>query len=171
MRGLGRIGLWSLLVAGCASSAPAERIDPDELRARPPGAEGAGEDEPDPPPAEPSREELLAGCLEAGDPPPPDEVAEPYGAVTEAIEASEEAVRVCYEGLLQREPDARGCMMVRFTVGADGTVDRVRVTRTTLQDLDFTQCMTNVMQGLDVRDWTSAAPVRFAYPFVFAPES
>ena len=97
------------------------------------------------------------------------EWGEPDGAkVRKLFEAHAAEVRRCYEAELQRRPDARGKLTLRFTIAESGALRGVSVASTTFDRRRVPACVEQV-----VARWTTpfrpSAPVEVEYPFAFAP--
>jgi hypothetical protein len=88
--------------------------------------------------------------------------------VREVMAARGADVRRCYTRELRNTPSLRGRMLVQFTVQPDGAVFGVRVQRDTIRSPRVRACVTHVIENLRFASG-SAAPMRFRYPFVFAP--
>ncbi|HET8542048.1 MAG TPA: AgmX/PglI C-terminal domain-containing protein [Anaeromyxobacter sp.] len=77
-------------------------------------------------------------------------------------------VKRCYEAELQRHPQARGKLTLRFTIVESGALSGVSVARSTFERRDVPSCVAEV-----VRRWRTpfrpAEPVEVEYPFSFSP--
>jgi TonB family protein len=76
------------------------------------------------------------------------------------------AVKGCYEKQLNRNPDLRGKITVRFTIGPTGAVVDISTESNTMGDDEVAQCIMNRMRG-----WRFPKPeggsVTVSYPFIF----
>jgi hypothetical protein len=88
--------------------------------------------------------------------------------VRRLFEARFAEVKRCYEAELQKHPDARGKLTLRFTIAESGALRGVSVASTTFDRRRVPACVEQV-----VARWTTpfrpAAPVEVEYPFAFAP--
>ncbi len=77
-------------------------------------------------------------------------------------------VKRCYEAELQRHPDAKGKLTLRFTIVESGALRDVTVARSTFERPDVPSCVAEV-----VRRWRTpfrpSDPVEVEYPFRFSP--
>ena len=85
------------------------------------------------------------------------------------LRANLNQIRNCYEQLLQRSPSASGKMAVNFVVGANGMVQTVGVTESTIQDSRMRSCVTGRIQRWKFPEPRGGQPVTVTYPFVFNP--
>lgn len=88
--------------------------------------------------------------------------------VREVMAARGADVRRCYTRELRNTPSLRGRMLVQFTVQPDGAIFGVRVQRDTIRSPRVRACVTHVIESMRFASG-GAAPMRFRYPFVFAP--
>jgi hypothetical protein len=88
--------------------------------------------------------------------------------VRKLFEARFAEVKRCYEAELQKHPDARGKLTLRFTIVESGALRYVTVAKTTFQRRDVPSCVVEV-----VRRWKTpfhpVEPVEVEYPFSFSP--
>ena len=77
-------------------------------------------------------------------------------------------VKRCYEAELQRHPDARGRLTLRFEIVESGALRHVSVAKTSFKRRDVPDCVVGV-----VRRWKTpfrpSEPVEVEYPFSFSP--
>ncbi len=77
-------------------------------------------------------------------------------------------LRRCYESALAGNPNARGRITLRFTIGENGTLTSVSAARSTFARRDVTTCVEDI-----VRRWRTpfrpAEPVEVEYPLSFSP--
>src|SRR5512138_2349653 len=100
---------------------------------------------------------------------PPPEWGEPdMPKVRKLFEARFAEVKRCYEAELQKHPDARGKLTLRFTIVESGALRSVAVAKTTFQRREVPTCIVEV-----VRRWKTPfhpnEPVEVEYPFSFSP--
>lgn len=138
------------LGAGCKREAPAPAESPPASRAPP---------APSAPPAEPPPS-TYAPAPDWGEPDMP--------KVRRLFEARFAEVKRCYEAELQKHPDARGKLTLRFTIVESGALRYVTVAKTTFRRRDVPNCVAEV-----VRRWKTpfhpSDPVEVEYPFSFSP--
>ena len=94
---------------------------------------------------------------------------EPDRAKVETLFRSRFAeVKRCYEAELQRHPDARGRLTLRFEIVESGALRHVSVAKTSFERRDVPDCVVGV-----VRRWKTPfhprEPVEVEYPFSFSP--
>ncbi len=77
-------------------------------------------------------------------------------------------VKRCYEAELQRHPDARGKLTIRFTIAESGAIRGVSVARSTFRGRDVPACVAEVV-GRWTTPFRPAEPVEVEYPFSFSP--
>jgi hypothetical protein len=149
MRRLAALAVLVLLSA-CKREAPAPAVSP--LASPAPSSPRA-------PPAEPPHP-LYAPAPDWGEPDTP--------KVRKLFEARFAEVKRCYEAELQKHPDARGKLTLRFTIVESGALRYVTVAKTTFQRRDVPSCVVAV-----VRRWKTPfhpdEPVEVEYPFSFSP--
>lgn len=91
-------------------------------------------------------------------------------AIREVVQKQIRGVRFCYEKELANKPDLAGKVVVRITIGEDGTVTKFEIESTTLNDPTVEGC---ILQR--VRRWTFPKPdsgtVSVSLPFVFTAAS
>lgn len=77
-------------------------------------------------------------------------------------------IRECYNTALQADPEARGKVVIDFTIGEEGKVTRAVVGSSDMQDAALPTCMTNAIRG-----WLFPKPdggsVQVSYPFALEP--
>lgn len=87
-------------------------------------------------------------------------------AISSVVRRRLAAVKQCYERQLNRNPDLRGKITVRFTIGATGAVVDISVEANTMGDDEVAQCIVGRMRG-----WRFPKPeggsVTVSYPFIF----
>ncbi len=91
-------------------------------------------------------------------------------AIREVVQKQIRGVRYCYEKELANKPDLAGKVVVRITIGEDGSVAKFEIESTTLNDSGVEGC---ILQR--VRRWTFPKPesgtVSVSLPFVFTAAS
>ncbi len=101
-------------------------------------------------------------------PPAPDWGEPDMPKVRRLFEARFAEVKRCYEAELQKHPDAKGKLTLRFTIVESGALRYVTVAKTTFQRRDVPSCIVEV-----VRRWKTPFhpndPVEVEYPFSFSP--
>ncbi len=138
-----------VLLSACKREPPAPVAAPPASRAPP--AAGA--------PAEPPHP-VYAPAPDWGEPDMP--------KVRKLFEGRFAEVKRCYEAELQKHPDSRGKLTLRFTIVESGALRYVKVARTTFERPDVPGCVVQV-----VRRWKTPFhpndPVEVEYPFSFSP--
>jgi TonB family protein len=129
--------------------------------------------EPAPPPAPPAAGAVTpyappARPAEAPRAPAPDWGEPDMAKIQRLFRARFAEVKRCYEAELQRDPQARGRLTLRFTIAEGGALRDVAVARSTFARRDVPGCVVEV-----VRRWKTpfrpAEPVEVEYPFSFSP--
>lgn len=91
-------------------------------------------------------------------------------AIRDVVQRQIRGVTFCYERQLANKPDLQGKVVIRFTIGEDGSVTAMEVEDTTLNDTEVEGC---ILQR--VRRWRFPAPdsgpVTVSYPFIFSAAS
>jgi|GEM_PF-2682351 len=77
------------------------------------------------------------------------------------------ALRACYDAARERDPEARGRVVVRYTVSIDGSVRDVHVPESAL-DTEANACIIAVFTSIQYRLRLSE-PARVIYPLIFTP--
>lgn len=78
-------------------------------------------------------------------------------------------IKVCYERLLERDPEATGRLEVRFTVDDGGDVAAATITDGNLDDLALRSCVTTAVQRWKFPKPEGGGKVVVTYPFNFDP--
>jgi TonB family protein len=86
------------------------------------------------------------------------------------ISGAIEDVRRCYEAALASRPTLTGRVMVRFIIGADGSVQTATISSTTLGDEGAERCIADVVRGLRFPPPDGGEAVGVNYPFVLTPQ-
>jgi outer membrane biosynthesis protein TonB len=77
-------------------------------------------------------------------------------------------IRECYNAALQADPEARGKVVIDFTIGEEGKVTQAGVASSDMKDAAAPACMANAING-----WLFPKPdggsVKVSYPFVLEP--
>ena len=89
--------------------------------------------------------------------------------VTKIIRANQNAIRHCYERLLQKNPSAAGKIKAQFVIGANGRVVSVTKQSDSVGSSSFSECIFQ-----KIRTWSFPKPVNgqkvvVSYPWVFNP--
>jgi TonB family protein len=126
-------------------------------------------------PAADPRDQCFAGYAPAGVPAAPGLSVQPAGLTDESVRRSIrghlQGMKTCYEAALTRQPGLSGRVLLRFSVGDDGTVRRSEIASSTFQNADLDACM-----GRAVCRWRFNAPaggeeVTITYPVTFTAAS
>lgn len=78
-------------------------------------------------------------------------------------------MRLCYESLLARMPEAHGLVQVHFAIAKDGSVATACLDRATLNDNAMAECVLRTFRGINFGP--SRAVVTVSYPLRFAPSA
>ncbi len=78
-------------------------------------------------------------------------------------------IKVCYERLLEHDPEATGRLEVRFTVDDGGDVTAATITDGTLDDTELRSCVTAAVQRWKFPKPEGGGKVIITYPFNFDP--
>lgn len=117
----------------------------------------------------------LAGCATTPEAPPPPSVTAQRedcgkGPAPDAasVKALGKRAAGCYNRVLKRYPNARGKLLVRFTVGTCGEIQDVEAVSDRTNDREIAKCVL-----AEISAWRPpfrpAEPVTIEYPMVFAP--
>lgn len=79
------------------------------------------------------------------------------------------AIRHCYEKLLQRAPESTGKIKVRFIVDLGGRVSSTNITETSIKDKEMQGCLTDNIRRWEFPKPRGKSPVTVNYPFTFNP--
>ena len=91
--------------------------------------------------------------------------------IRNVIRAHLTEIRSCYEDGLRTRPDLAGRVVMRFTIGADGTVSSAEVASTTLHDPPVEACIAERVRHFQFPPIPGGGTVSVNYPFVFeAPD-
>jgi hypothetical protein len=85
--------------------------------------------------------------------------------VARVVSSHKAALQYCYEKELQRSPNLSGAVTLFWVVRPNGSVDRVKTDKTTLDNRDVEGCMER-----QVKNWTfpkSTAETHVSFPFLF----
>ncbi len=77
-------------------------------------------------------------------------------------------VRRCYESALAGNPNARGRITLRFTIGENGALTGVSATRSTFARRDVARCIEDIVRGWRT-PFRPEEPVEVEYPLAFSP--
>jgi len=88
-------------------------------------------------------------------------------AIAEVIKRNLGQIRYCYERQLSSNPDLYGKVLVKFTIGADGTIVTNKVDNTTLKSEMVEGCIMRRMASWKFPLPKGGTQVRVAYPFLF----
>lgn len=127
--------------------------------------------EPPPAPAAPAPPPVPAAPTVASAPsyPPAGTWGEPDAAkLKQLFEKRFGEVKRCYEAELQRHPDARGKVTLRFRIVESGAVRSVAVARSTFARRDVPACVAEVV-GRWKTPFRPDEPVEVEYPLSFTP--
>lgn len=79
------------------------------------------------------------------------------------------AVKQCYATLLGKGPGKGGTVTTRFAVGADGQVNRARVTASTVDDAETEDCIGRDLCGWRFPALAAGHSLVLEYPFLLSP--
>ena len=89
------------------------------------------------------------------------------GEVSGVIRSQHNAIRHCYEKILQKKPNAAGKVTMRFVIGANGSVLTTSVQQDTIRSSELNSCII-----ARIRTWKFPKPpdgqkATITYPWVF----
>ena len=90
------------------------------------------------------------------------------GDVARAVRRQANKIRKCYEQRLQKKPNLRGKLTVRWTIGLNGRVPKAAATGNTLGDGAVTGCILRVIRKLQFPKPEGGICI-VQWPFVFNP--
>lgn len=79
------------------------------------------------------------------------------------------SIQYCYRRRLQRDPGLSGKLVVKFTVGKDGSVSSASVKSSSLTDAAVGSCVVDRFKRMDFPAPRGGGMVLVSYPFHFAP--
>lgn len=88
-------------------------------------------------------------------------------AIAEVIKRNLGQIRYCYERQLSSNPELYGKVLVKFTIGADGTITTNKVDNTTLKSDMVEGCIMRRMSSWKFPLPKGGTQVRVSYPFLF----
>ena len=88
-------------------------------------------------------------------------------SVEKIIRKNSAILRYCYERELQKKPDLRGKIVVKFSIEQDGKVRSAKVESSTLQDATVEACIVDRFKKMKFPASDEEAVVR--YPIMFSP--
>ena len=88
-------------------------------------------------------------------------------AIAEVIRRNLGQIRYCYERQLSSNRDLYGKVLVKFTIGATGTVAEQRVDNSTLKSAMVEGCILRRLAGWKFPLPKGGTQVRVSYPFLF----
>jgi hypothetical protein len=82
-----------------------------------------------------------------------------------------DAITLCYQYALKRQPDNQGKVVVKFIIAPDGTVWRAEMKSTTMThpDAEYDQCMVELFLGMKFPEPKGDGIVIVSYPFIVTP--
>ena len=89
--------------------------------------------------------------------------------VQQVIRTNLNAIRHCYEQLLQRSPSSQGSLKIRFVVGVNGRVSSASKAGGNLGDSRMVGCVTSKIRRWPFPRPRGGQPVTVTYPFRFSP--
>lgn len=89
--------------------------------------------------------------------------------VRHAVESRWPRIRICYDDLVDRVPDAGGRVVVEFVIATDGTIATSRVAESAIEDATFQGCLLEVVRGFRFPPRGDLGVVQVRYPFEFTP--
>ena len=84
------------------------------------------------------------------------------------IEQHRGEVEACYEAALERAPGLEGRVVVGFTIQADGRLEGVEVSQSSLGDEGAEACIASAGAGWTFAAEGGRAPLEVRYPFAFS---
>jgi hypothetical protein len=134
--------LLALAIIGCASGSAPPPKEPE------PAAPAPGDDNP-------------KGRIHGGSIAPVE--------VKKAIATRKAEIRACYHSLLEKDKNASGKVVIRFTIAEDGTVEETVILNETSLPRDTAQCIADVVAGITFAKPTGGK-ARITYPWEFTAE-
>jgi len=104
-------------------------------------------------------------------PPPAAASSIDKAAVADVIGRARPAIRACYDAELAVRHEARGKLVVEFTIVREGTVGEAVLRSSTIGSKTLEECVLVVLRALRFPPLAPVAtePVRISYPFAFEP--
>lgn len=90
-------------------------------------------------------------------------------AIQALVRSHYSELRVCYEEVLGRDPEARGQMQTRFVIDKHGAVTSACLERADIDDHDGGECLLEEFREL--RFPTAASDLTVIYPIRFVPDA
>ncbi len=90
-------------------------------------------------------------------------------AVRYTLEHNFGRLRKCYLTLLRKKPNVSGRARLTLRVGKDGSVQRAKVTKSTIRDHKFSACLSRSVSGIKFGKLPSGRAVRLSIPLEFKP--
>jgi Ca-activated chloride channel family protein len=90
--------------------------------------------------------------------------------IDQVIQRNMNQIRYCYQRELAKDPTLAGKVVVKFVIGADGTVTSAEVKSTTLGNASVESCLTGRFLRMQFPSAAGGGIVVVSYPFVFAPQ-
>lgn len=91
-------------------------------------------------------------------------------AIARAIDRHRDEIKYCYEKEINADrPDLSGRVVMRFEIGASGTVSSAGVAATTLRHAATEQCIVEVIKRIQFPPVAGGGETDVTFPFVFKP--
>jgi biopolymer transport protein ExbD len=85
------------------------------------------------------------------------------------VKANMDHLSHCYSELLDRFPERRARITMKFVIASDGTVSRAIVKESDIDDPTFHTCLTDTLRTFEFAEPKGGGIVHVSYPFVFSP--
>lgn len=93
-------------------------------------------------------------------------------AIARAIAAHRDEIKYCYEKEINADnPDLSGRIVVRFVIGASGSVSSAGISNTSLKNANTEQCVVQVIKRIQFPPVRGGGIAEVSYPFVFKPSN
>jgi len=86
----------------------------------------------------------------------------------ETVEGYEALVTCCYQDALVDDPDLRGRVVVRFTVGKDGRVTKAGIKSTTAENEGLERCLVETFLPVEFQKPVGGGIAIISYPLLFS---
>jgi len=92
-----------------------------------------------------------------------------WSDIAKVIRRELEKINYCYSEELDKNPELKGKIVIKFTIGKDGYVTRSAVRSTTMNNPAVEQCMLDAFETFVFPKPKGGGIVVVSYPFVFKP--
>ena len=114
---------------------------------------------------------LIPSCISAGGCPCGVSGALSQGEVSGVIRGQHNAIRHCYEKVLQKQPNAAGKVSVKFVIGASGKVLTAHIVQDTIRSRELGECIIARIKTWNFPKPAGGQKVTITYPWVFGGAS